>query len=413
MPFKFKSGEHALRNLHGYFCVYKPEGMRMADLVQTLQTKLLQEINALPNYLFETTNPRLQAGSPSLAEGHANAKPDLLAAGSTEKSVVGMDSNLTTNSTSDSLTFSSEQQLMEAEIMNNRLVLGDRYEPEDLRLFANTGLARYSSGLVVIGSGTYKYRTKKLSSRYIQVYHVKGLLGWASDSYSTKGRIVERSTFSHVNTSLVEKVCAAVEATHQRKMFDYAGVNPESQEAYELATQGLLRPQMHITEPIIYSIKCVAFDPPYFTLEIHAINERCYFLAEVIHNFGLLMKTTAVCAGIRRIRSGVYDISYALLYQDWELNKITGNIKDCKLIRPPSHLERLSPTLGYLNKDNKGVFRRMMKQPQVSPALSVSERIRMKEELIATKKMKKEVQKFLSSKLNEEEPEVIDGEVKE
>ena len=55
-------------------------------------------------------------------------------------------------------------------------------------------------------------------------------------------------------------------------LISYAGVDVESQEAYELASQGLIRPQEK-SPPLIYSIKCVAFDPPNFTL-----GEREFFL---------------------------------------------------------------------------------------------------------------------------------------
>ncbi|XP_033730240.1 mitochondrial mRNA pseudouridine synthase Trub2-like [Pecten maximus] len=413
MRFRFRSGEHALRNLHGYFCVYKPEGMKIKELVETVHTKLLQEINGLPNYCLETTNKRLLPSPQNLIEGHAACGPELLVAASPEKSLVESNSNLATQTTSSSLALRTQQQLSESEILSNRLVLGDRYEPEDLHLFANTGLGRYSSGIVVIGSGNFRYRAKKLSNRYIQVYHVKGRLGWASDSYDTRGRIVERSTFSHVNMSLVGKVCAAMEANHQRKMFDYAGVNPESQEAYELATQGLLRPEVYLPHPIIYSIKCVGFDLPHFTLEIHAINEKCHYLAEVIHNLGLLMKTTAVCAGVRRIRSGIYDINYALLYQDWNLYKITNNIKQCSVIRPPPFQRKLSPTLGYLNKRNKGVFRYNKKPQPVSPEISMAEKLKLEEESLERQKLQGEVQMLLSSKLTEEECVEKDEKTKE
>ncbi|OWF37477.1 tRNA pseudouridine synthase 2 [Mizuhopecten yessoensis] len=260
-----------------------------------------------------------------------------------------------------------------------------------------------------MGSGNYKYRTKKLSSRYTQVYHVKGRLGWASDSYDIRGRIVERSTFSHVNRSLVEKVSATMEANHQRKMFDYSGVNPESQEAYELATQGLLRPDVDHKEPIIYSIKCVAFDLPHFTLEIHAINEKCFYLAEVIHGFGLLMNTTAVCAGIRRIRSGVYDLNYALLYQDWKLNKIAQNLKSCKHIRPPlPYKSKLSPTLGFLGKGNKGVFKYKKKPKPEAPTIDAMESLKLQETLEEKERIEKEVRMLLSTQLNKESPEEKD-----
>jgi len=48
----------------------------------------------------------------------------------------------------------------------------------------------------------------------------------------------------------------------------YSGVDVESQEAYDLASKGLLRPKHSRTPPQIYSIRCLEFDRPYFKLGI-------------------------------------------------------------------------------------------------------------------------------------------------
>lgn len=48
--------------------------------------------------------------------------------------------------------------------------------------------------------------------------------------------------------------------------FSLHGVNPDSQEAYEMAASGIIRPAKRDTHPILYSIKCIDFQPPDFTL---------------------------------------------------------------------------------------------------------------------------------------------------
>ena len=49
-------------------------------------------------------------------------------------------------------------------------------------------------------------------------------------------------------------------------LFSYAGVDPHSQAAYRLAAEGLVRPEDNHTPPMIYSIKCIDFQLPDFTL---------------------------------------------------------------------------------------------------------------------------------------------------
>ena len=49
-------------------------------------------------------------------------------------------------------------------------------------------------------------------------------------------------------------------------VFRYAGVRPNSQEAYDMACQGIIRPQSNEVPPMLYGIKCIHFEPPDFTL---------------------------------------------------------------------------------------------------------------------------------------------------
>lgn len=55
-----------------------------------------------------------------------------------------------------------------------------------------------------------------------------------------------------------------------------AGVNMESQEAYELAQKGLLRPVAKEAGQVVYGMRCINFKPPNFTLGGHLlfVNEK-------------------------------------------------------------------------------------------------------------------------------------------
>ena len=48
--------------------------------------------------------------------------------------------------------------------------------------------------------------------------------------------------------------------------YRYAGVHPESEEAYQMACRGLVRPDTRETPPMIYGVKCIHFDLPDITL---------------------------------------------------------------------------------------------------------------------------------------------------
>jgi hypothetical protein len=69
--------------------------------------------------------------------------------------------------------------------------------------------------------------------------------------------------------------------------------------------------------------------------EIHSINEYCDYFSEMIHDIGINLKSTAVCTGIRRLRYGPFDLSHALLRQDWTLENIVDNLQQNRRLLNP------------------------------------------------------------------------------
>lgn len=86
--------------------------------------------------------------------------------------------------------------------------------------------------------------------------------------------------------------------------------------------------------------KCILFCMQlYFYLsEIHAINETTEYLAEVVNDIALKLKTTAVCTHVHRLRYGVFDTDYALLSKEWHLPNIIKNITKCQSCLTPDKL---------------------------------------------------------------------------
>ena len=55
--------------------------------------------------------------------------------------------------------------------------------------------------------------------RPTRVYRLKGLLGKATDNYFVTGKVMEKATFGHVNRSKLDRILAAMQAAHQRHMY--------------------------------------------------------------------------------------------------------------------------------------------------------------------------------------------------
>lgn len=105
---------------------------------------------------------------------------------------------------------------------DHTLVVGPRYQPSDIKLICANYLSKDMSGLMVCGinKGT-KWAQKLTQSKSPTSYRVKGLLGQATDTYFITGKIIEKATYKRVKRSTIDKICAYMQAAHQRKMFEY------------------------------------------------------------------------------------------------------------------------------------------------------------------------------------------------
>lgn len=209
------------------------------------------------------------------------------------------------------------------------LVRGPAVEPKDIRVGIINPLGSRVSGvlLAAINDGNRAMR-KMIGSRPLSVYQIRCQFGVATDTHWFDGRVWEKTTYAHLTKTKLDRVLASVEASNQRKMFDHCGVDPCSQTAYELASQGLLRPAVK-GPTVIYSIKCVHFEPPHYTLELHCINENMAYLSTLVHDLGIALKTTSVCHQMRCIRFGHFQLELALLRKHWTVEHLLENMAHC------------------------------------------------------------------------------------
>ncbi|ESO83872.1 hypothetical protein LOTGIDRAFT_222302 [Lottia gigantea] len=306
---KFRWAWKAFKKLDGIFCIYKPKELRFSDAQRRIKQNLLRDLNALPCYEFEK----------SIHDIESNKR----------RTVDEITSNLPiTRDVPDVI-----------DVSENRLVLGRRYIESDIELFPVAPLQKHSSGVIVMGVGRAVGMLPTIArAKYMRVYHIRGRFGWATDNFSPKGKIIERTSFSHITKPKLDKICAVVQSNHMKLMFKYAGVKDGSQEAYELASKGLIRPESKDTPPVIYGVHCIEYNLPDFTLEIHSINERKEYFMNLIHELGLQLKSTAVCTQVRRVRFGHFTLDHALVQDQWNLYEIINNFDKC---HPELHPDKL------------------------------------------------------------------------
>ncbi len=97
--------------------------------------------------------------------------------------------------------------------------------------------------------------------------------------------IIARANVTHVWPDKMTSVLSSMQASHQKKMFEMCGVHMQSNAAFEIAKGGLIRPTDNML-PVVYGMKCVHFERPNFTIEVHAINEHVKYFGKLIQVSG-------------------------------------------------------------------------------------------------------------------------------
>ncbi|XP_048414766.1 mitochondrial mRNA pseudouridine synthase TRUB2 [Stegostoma tigrinum] len=284
----------ALQRLHGMFAVYKPPGVHWKQLRDTVETKLLNELNSLEQPVVQQQIRFV----PSVIKGEN-----------------GNETHLTVTQV--------------PVLADHPRVTGPKFV--GVKVGAGHRLDLQSSGVLVLGVGNGNKQLNRLYHCHLtKEYIVKGSFGTATEDFSNTGRVIERTTYDHITRDRLERIIAVIQGSHQRALLIYSDVDLKSQEAYELASRGLLRP-VNKSPPIITAIRCVHFSPPSFTLEIQCLHETQQYLRKVVHEIGLELKSSAVCTHVRRTRDAIFTVANALIRTQWDLPSILAAVQASRL----------------------------------------------------------------------------------
>ncbi|KAL3182242.1 hypothetical protein MRX96_007442 [Rhipicephalus microplus] len=98
----------------------------------------------------------------------------------------------------------------------------------------------------------------------------------------------------HITAAKLEQLLGSIQSSYQVQAFKYAGVPLNSQAAFEMAAKDTVRPADK-SPPLVYNIRCVELDLPYFTLELSCIHETEDYLLQLVHEIGLHLRSCAIC----------------------------------------------------------------------------------------------------------------------
>lgn len=291
--------------LEGLFCVYKPPGVHWKLIRDSVETNLLKGLtDAAPRPVPREVRY-------------------LLSQSCTENSDAPQ-----------ALTLSAARVPV---LSQHPLVTGPDFQR--LRVGVGHRLDAFSSGVLVLSVGkANKYINDLHNSRVTRDYTVEGEFGAATDNFSNQGRLIERSTYDHITRDKLERVIAILQGANQKALLMYSRVDMSSEEAYEMAVQGLLGPEEK-SVPIIIGLRCIHFEPPKFTLEIQCLNETQRYLRKVVHEIGLELRSTAVCKSVRRTRDGAFTVHQALTRNQWTFADIMNALHQYNSIKKKKRLK--------------------------------------------------------------------------
>ncbi|KAF7493744.1 Mitochondrial mRNA pseudouridine synthase Trub2 [Sarcoptes scabiei] len=285
----------AFRLLNGCFCIYKPSRKGFNNTLHNIKNNLSNELNSM-----ECRPPRERV------------------------EIVG-----------DLTNFENENLHVEIKtnLADHPLVSGERYSPKHISLKLINHPGWYSSGLMVgfIGSNINRgHRLRKLNLP--KIFEIRGEFGLASLNYRDDGKVRGKATYKHIREVFFKRILSKIEA-NQRSLINKASkLEINSQEAYEIAKTGVVKGLSKETYPIVTAIQPTQFDLPNFTFKIQCYNDNEMFLAELVNEIGIGLKSMARCTGIRLIQYGPFKVENALLRKHWDLENIIENIYYCNQI---------------------------------------------------------------------------------
>ena len=269
--------------MKGLICLHKPSGMQLHELLEQVDKKVLKEMNDF--------NPEYDDRLANFEEIQKHG---------------GL------------IDYSSHPH-----------VLGDTFHNEDLEFEPVNDPGTFTSGLCLVSLNDHVIWDQLNNVILPRQYLLNIELGKATDNSFCHGKIREKSTYEHLKNrpQILEKALATIRSSHQRDAFRQAGVNLQSQQAYEMAVKGLIRPvKEHRGACLIYGLNCVLFKPPLITLRVTCINESPIYLAEFSAELGLKLRTNAVLNSLQLVTYGPFTSENSLLLKHVNVENVIRNI---------------------------------------------------------------------------------------
>ena len=287
--------------LKGMVSLYKPADYPVGSLVKMLKHRLAADLNCM--------------------QRSSESEPHLLTDG---------DGGVVT---------SSGREVMERgggevqDYSSHPAVLGPGYDPEDIKTRVVNPLGQKSSGVLLVGINSSGIREAQAlrSAKLMRTYHIRGEFGRATTTGWAGGRTVkcEGWTGAVSRPWMIQQMLANISSANQARAWAVSEVGADTQEGYELALKGPVRPKLP-SETLVYNIKLKELQAPLFLLELHSIDSQSdrdqQHLVDLVAEVGLKCKTVCHVHSVRCGALGPWTADTTLLPKELTLQNILNNI---------------------------------------------------------------------------------------
>lgn len=191
-----------------------------------------------------------------------------------------------------------------------------------IRRAGHTGtLDPRASGVLVVLIGP-AVRLSEFVSASDKRYQATTLLGTATDTYDSEGRITSSSKTSEITEEIFEKALKNFVGKIEQVPPPYSAIKVKGRRAYELARQGEkveLKPRtIHV-----YSLELLEWAPPEAVLDIYCSSGT--YVRSLAHDLGKELGTGAHLIGLRRTKSGRFTLRDAIPLRQLQDSFIAGD----------------------------------------------------------------------------------------
>nr|CAD7457689.1 unnamed protein product [Timema tahoe] len=145
-------------------------------------------------------------------------------------------------------------------------------------------------------------------------YFVRGRFGTATDTYNEAGTMTKEATFDHITEEMVTATLKTFVGHLLQTPPKYSALKRDGIRLADLTRQGadiIVRPRY----VDCYSISCLQFSPPDFSLEVSCGGG--YYIRSLVHDLGERLGSCAHVTQLHRLQHGPFTESEMLEKEDW------------------------------------------------------------------------------------------------